>query len=181
MRDRNEEWGENHRWEDVPVVIPESFTREWAEWCGGRVPELISAGEPVILCSHWQGFYGMHDDDRRGFDTLKSVVKRIRQRDPHFERTQWRRVGEIMSYQCAQEMAELKTGEGDIVLDLPVRVPELTLKLTDVDCGRILVDGQALKEVHSRREFADGTFYKEGKSTLVAFTPDRRKCTVEVR
>ena len=33
MRDRNIVDGRNRRWEDVPVVHPESFTREWAEWC----------------------------------------------------------------------------------------------------------------------------------------------------
>jgi len=33
MRDRNAVDGENRRWEDVPVVIPESFTRTFAEWC----------------------------------------------------------------------------------------------------------------------------------------------------
>ena len=34
MRDRNPVDGENRRWEDVPVVHPEAFTREFAEWCG---------------------------------------------------------------------------------------------------------------------------------------------------
>lgn len=33
IRDRNAHKGERRRWEDIPVVIPESFTREWAEWC----------------------------------------------------------------------------------------------------------------------------------------------------
>ncbi|MBT5876031.1 MAG: hypothetical protein HOH43_21570, partial [Candidatus Latescibacteria bacterium] len=33
MRDRNLVDGLGRRWEDVPVVHPESFTREWAEWC----------------------------------------------------------------------------------------------------------------------------------------------------
>ena len=33
MRDRNLVDGQNRRWEDVPVVHPESFTREFAQWC----------------------------------------------------------------------------------------------------------------------------------------------------
>ena len=33
MRDRNLVDGENRRWQDVPVVHPESFVREFAEWC----------------------------------------------------------------------------------------------------------------------------------------------------
>ena len=33
MRDRNLVDGENRRWRDVPVVHPESFTRQFTEWC----------------------------------------------------------------------------------------------------------------------------------------------------
>ena len=33
IRDRNLADGKNRRWQDVPVVHPESFTREFAEWC----------------------------------------------------------------------------------------------------------------------------------------------------
>ena len=33
MRDRNLVDGENRRWQDVPIVHPESFVREFAEWC----------------------------------------------------------------------------------------------------------------------------------------------------
>lgn len=33
LRDRTIHRGEQQRWEDVPVAHPESFTREWAEWC----------------------------------------------------------------------------------------------------------------------------------------------------
>ena len=33
IRDRNIATGENMRWEDIPMSHPESFTREFAEWC----------------------------------------------------------------------------------------------------------------------------------------------------
>ena len=33
IRDRNLADGENRSWQDVPVVHPESYTREFAEWC----------------------------------------------------------------------------------------------------------------------------------------------------
>ena len=35
MRDRNLADGQNRRWEDVPVVHPEWFTRQFGEWCLG--------------------------------------------------------------------------------------------------------------------------------------------------
>ncbi|MGH2354329.1 MAG: hypothetical protein ACRDJN_22210, partial [Chloroflexota bacterium] len=33
LRDRNAHTGQQQRWEDVPVAIPEAFTREFAQWC----------------------------------------------------------------------------------------------------------------------------------------------------
>ncbi|MFC1717128.1 hypothetical protein ACFL6S_25925, partial [Candidatus Poribacteria bacterium] len=52
-----------------------------ADLQGGRLPAVINAGMPAVLCSHWQGFYGMHDGDRRGFNTLKTVVRRLKELD----------------------------------------------------------------------------------------------------
>ena len=49
-----------------------------ADLQGGRLPALIDAGDPAILCSHWQGLYGLHNDDRRGFRALKTVVRRLK-------------------------------------------------------------------------------------------------------
>jgi hypothetical protein len=65
---------------------------------GGRLPAVIDAGDPTVLISHWQGFYGMHDDDRRGFNAFKTVVRRLKERDPDGERTQWRKCSEITNY-----------------------------------------------------------------------------------
>ena len=55
---------------------------------GGRLPEVIDAGDPALLCSHWQGFYGLHNEDQRGFKTLQTVVERLKARDPNGEWTQ---------------------------------------------------------------------------------------------
>ena len=48
----------------------------------GRLVELIEARQPAVLCSHWQGFYGMHNEDRAGYRAFQTVVRRLRQRDP---------------------------------------------------------------------------------------------------
>ena len=151
-----------------------------ADLLGGRLPALIDAGDPAVMISHWQGFYGMHDGDRRGFNAFKTVVRRLRELDPHGERTRWRKCGEITSYACAREMAELKVAGDTIELDLPARVPEFTLRLRDCRIGAIAVDGIPLRRVDQRVDFEDNTFLVEDGVTLAAFLPPRRHTKIEV-
>lgn len=151
-----------------------------ADLQGGRLPALIEAGEPAILCSHWQGFYGMHNDDRRGFNTLKTVVRRLKELDPKGERTQWRKCSEITNYACAREMAEVSVEEHTIQLELPVCVPDFTLRLTDADIRGISVDGKPLRQAPTRASFKTETFFKEDNAVLFAFEPKKRRTTVEV-
>lgn len=154
-----------------------------ADLQGGRLPEVIDAGDPCVLVSHWQGFYGMHDGDRRGFRTLQTVVERLRARDPHGERTRWRRTSEITTYACAREMAELQF-EGRIVrLDLPVQVPELTLRLRGPaaqQAAGVRCDGRPLREAATRRALESWTFLRDAEGLLVAYDPAGRASVVEV-
>jgi hypothetical protein len=147
---------------------------------GGQLPYLINAGEPAILCSHWQGFYGMHNDDRRGFNTFKTVVRRLKELDPNGERTRWRKCSEITNYSCAREMAELSVDGNKIHLDLPVRVPDFTLRLTGAMIQGILVDGKPLEKATERSAFKSGTFYQEKNITFAAFDPKKPQIDVEI-
>ena len=122
----------------------------------------------------------MHDDDRRGFNTFKTVVRRLKERDPNGEYSCWRKCSEITNYACAAELSELTVTGNKVVLDLPVRVPEFTLRITDVDVKGVSVDGRPLQEAGSRRAFASDTFYRDGGVTLAAFEPTQRSTTVEV-
>jgi len=140
---------------------------------------LIRAGDAAVLCSHWQGFYGMHNDDRRGFRTFQTVVRRLKELDPLGERTRWRKVSEITNYACAREMATITVAGDTLTLDLPVRVPELTLRIHGTARG-VWVDGAPLREATTRAGFATGTFYVEGVATLIAFDPTQRQVAVRV-
>ena len=151
-----------------------------ADLQGGRLPAVIHAGDPAVLCSHWQGFYGMHNDDRRGFHTFKTVVRRLKALDPKGERTRWRTCSEIANYACAREMAEATVEKHTIKLDFPVCVPDFTLRLTDVDVRSVSVDGEPLAQASTRAGFKSGTFFREGRATLVAFDPTARRMTVKV-
>ena len=147
---------------------------------GGRLPAVIDAGDPAVLISHWQGFYGLHDNDRRGFNAFKTVVRRLEERDPRGEYTRWRKCSEITNYACAREMAEVAVEGNRVRLDLPVQVDEFTLRLRGVDVKGVAVDGVPLERVVSRAGFEDGTFLCEGDGTFVAFTPQGRYVVVEV-
>lgn len=165
-------------WTGYGTVDPDKYIT--GDLCGGRLPELIEAGDPAVLISHWQGFYGMHNEDRRGFKTLKTVVRRLQELDPYGERTRWRKVSEITNYACAREAATLSAEGLVITLDLPILAPEFTLRLVGERPRGIRVDGNPLRQVASRRYLESGTFYAENEVTLLAFDPERRTCRVEV-
>ena len=152
-----------------------------ADLDGGRLPAVIDAGDPAVLISHWQGFYGLHNDDRRGFNAFKTVVRRLKERDPNGERTQWRKCSEITNYACAREMAEVAVEGNTIRLDLPVRVPDLTLRLTGADVRGVSADGKDLTRAGSRAAFKSNTFFTENNVTFVAFNPTHRQSVIEVQ
>ena len=152
-----------------------------ADLQGGRLPAVIDAGDPGVLISHWQGFYGLHNDDRRGFNAFKTVVRRLKERDPNGERTQWRKCSEITNYACAREMAEIVVEENNIRLDLPVCVPDLTLRLTGVDVRGVSADGADLTRARNRASFKSATFFAENNTTFVAFSPTHRQPVIEVQ
>ncbi len=152
-----------------------------ADLQGGRLPAVIDAGDPGVLISHWQGFYGLHNDDRRGFNAFKTVVRRLKERDPNGERTQWRKCSEITNYACAREMAEIVVEENNIRLDLPVCVPDLTLRLTGVDVRGVSADGADLTRARNRSAFKSATFFAENNTTFVAFSPTHRQPVVEIQ
>ena len=152
-----------------------------ADLQGGRLPAVIDAGDPGVLISHWQGFYGLHNDDRRGFNAFKTVVRRLKERDPNGERTQWRKCSEITNYACAREMAEIVVEDNTIRLDLPVCVPDFTLRLTGVDVRGVSVDGEDLTRAGNRTAFKSNTFFTENNTTFVAFNPTHRQPVIAVR
>jgi hypothetical protein len=151
-----------------------------ADLQGGRLPAVINAGDPTVLISHWQGFYGLHDDDRRGFNTFKTVVRRLEERDPQGERTRWRKCSEITTYAIAKEMAEVSINGNTILLDLPVRVPEFTLRIQQSTVQAVTVDGKPLTQAANRAAFENETFYREGDTTFIAFTPASRSASIVI-
>lgn len=166
-------------WTGYGEVNPNKYIS--ADLQGGRLPAVIDAGDPAVLISHWQGLYGLHNDDRRGFNAFKTVVRRLKERDPNGERTRWRKCSEITTYACARDMAEISMEDQTVKLDLPVRVPEFTLRFQGATAQGVSVDGAPLTQAMSRAAFQDNTYYREGDATFAAFTPKGRNVTVEVQ
>ena len=165
-------------WTGYGEVDPDRYIT--ADLEGGRMSACIDAGEPAVMISHWQGFYGMHDDDRGGFNAFKTVVRRLEERDPKGERCRWRKCGEITNYACAAELCVLTVNGTTVSLDLPVRVAEFPLRITDAEVQGVSVDGRPLEEARTRAAFATETFLHENGVTLAAFDPQQRTTTVEV-
>lgn len=151
-----------------------------ADLQGGRLPEVIDAGDPGVLISHWQGFYGIHNDDRRGFRAFQTVVRRLEERDPQGEHTRWRKCSDITNYAIAREMAQVAVDGQTFSMTLPVQVPELTLCVRDVVVNHVTVDGLPLTQALTRSGFEDGTFYRDGDVTFLAFTPAGKDVKVTV-
>ena len=72
--------------------------------------------------------------------------------------------------------------EGNTIqLDLPVRVPDLTLRLTGVEVRGVSVDGVGLTRAGRRAVFKSNTFFAENNTTFVAFNPTHRQPVVKVQ
>lgn len=156
-------------WTGYGVSSADKYITE--DLTNGRLVEVIDAGDPAVMCSHWQGFYGMHDEDRRGFHTLKTVVKRLGFRDPTGEVTRWRTCSQITDYACARSLASVAIRGSEVDLILPLSVPELTLKIDAGNVTGVSVSGVPLRQVTEKRYFESGTFLRKGDTTLAAFNP----------
>lgn len=169
-------------WTGYGRADPDRFITE--DLAGGRLPAVIAAGSPCILLAHWQGMYGLHDGDRRGFHALRAVVERLRRLDPHGTRTRWRKVSEITDYACARALATLNVQPAVALLDLPLAVPEMTLRLKGCVAKDVRVDDRPLRPVANRRALEAGTFCPDGPTgadgpdTLLALEPGPRHVRV---
>ena len=146
----------------------------------GRLPGVIEARSPCILCSHWQGFYGMHNEDRKGFEAFKKVVTRLKQRDPYSENTIWRKVSEISDYTIALALADIDISGNDVIIDLPFIVPEITMKTDDINISEIRVDSRPLERVFSKRDFKTNTYYVNSGELYFSFDPNKHKTRIEL-
>ncbi len=198
-------WLKNDEWPDTPLWYPDKESGRaiasivscagdfFGGWTGyddaghadlflsedglsGRLPQVLERELPCVVVGHWPGFY--FGGQEVGFNVLKEVVRRLDLFDPDKTRTLWMKTSEIAHYEMARQLSDLSVrseGEQELV-EVSTRFPteRFTLKL-DASLRRVAVNGLELREVKSRRDFASGTWMREGKRTLVAFDLEEGK------
>jgi hypothetical protein len=135
---------------------------------GGRLPQVIAAGEPAILVSHWPGIY--FNGDRVGFNIFKEVVKRLHATYDHLV---WMKNSEIARYWAAKELTRVELGEKGIKFHAPYACPQFTVRVPIAPAGDLALVAagkpQAIKEVAKPLELKSGTWVKEKDAVRVCF------------
>jgi len=139
---------------------------------GGRMPQLIAAGCPAIMVSHWPGFY--FEGEEVGFNIFKTVVERLNQLDNIL----WMKTSEIADYWIARAMVDITNTADGCQITSAVGCPRFTLRLTDAPATRWAVNGAPLREVAKPRLLASGTWVKDGSDVVMAFEMQAGQTTV---
>jgi hypothetical protein len=129
---------------------------------GGRMPQLIDAGCPAILVSHWPGFY--FEGEEVGFNIFKTVVERLNQ----LPNILWMKTSEIAHYWMAREMVTIEEADDGCRLSSPIPCSRLTLRLSGAQPAKWAMDGKPLREVKDALSLQPGTWAKDGADIVLA-------------
>lgn len=91
---------------------------------GGRLPEVISRGEPAILVCHWPGIY--YNGDEIGFNIFKEVVARLNKAYDHLI---WMKLSEISRYWAAKECTRTVMDQDKLIFHAPFACEGFTVKV----------------------------------------------------
>ena len=130
---------------------------------GGRMPQLIAAGCPAIMVSHWPGFY--FQGEEIGFNIFKTVVERLNQ----LPNIIWMKTSEIADYWIARAMASIsETAEG-VRISSPVACEKFTLRLPNAQPGNWRLDGKPLPRAAGPLSLESGAWTQDGSDIVLAF------------
>ena len=137
---------------------------------GGRVPQLIAAGCPAIMVSHWPGFY--FQGEEVGFNIFKTVVGRLKQ----LPNIIWMKTSEIAHYWMAKAMVEIAETPTGCALTSPMPCPRFTIRLSGAKlglpagrvAGKWTANGVPVREVAKPLALESGTWAKDGSDILLA-------------
>lgn len=145
-------------WDGLERGTVDQFITEDGQ--GGRLPQVIAAGEPAVLVCHWPGIY--FNGERVGFNIFKEVVKRLHATYDHLL---WMKNSEIARYWAAKELTRIDKTENGLAFQAPYACPAFTVrtKARPADGVKLLVDGkpQPLKEVAKPLDLKPGTWVKD--------------------
>ena len=135
---------------------------------GGRLPQVIAAGEPAIMIAHWPGIY--YNGERTGFTIFKEVVKRLHATYDHLV---WMKLSEISRYWAAKELTRIDTAANAATFRAPYACPNFTVRLPVKPAGGVSVQeagkAQPLTEVAKLLELKSGTWHRDKEAIAVCF------------
>ena len=153
-------------WDGLERGSAEKFITEDGK--GGRLPEVIAAGEPAILVCHWPGIY--FNGDRVGFNIFKEVVKRLH---AHYDHLVWMKNSEIARYWTAKELTRIEKGEDGLTFKAPYACPAFTVRFNARPAAgvKVTVKGKVepLAEVKKPLDLKAGTWLKDKDRLTVCF------------
>lgn len=141
----------------------------------GRLPEVISRGEPAVLVCHWPGLY--FNGQEVGFKIFQQVVARLHDAYDHLT---WMKLSQIARYWAARDLTRIEQpSPGQLTLHAPFACPAFTLRITLSDeiasrpTTRLRVSRPGLDApiapARSMKQLEPGTFYRDGTGLVVCF------------
>jgi hypothetical protein len=140
---------------------------------GGRVPELIAAGCPAIMVSHWPGFY--FQGEEVGFNIFKTVVGRVNQ----LPNILWMKNSEIPHYWIARAMVKIEETARGCKISSAVPCARFTLRLSGAQPGEWVVNRKPLREVAKPLMLEPGTWARDGEDMVLAFDLKAGQTTIK--
>ena len=153
-------------WDGLTPGSVERFITENGK--GGRLPQVIAAGEPAIMIAHWPGIY--YNGERTGFTIFKEVVKRLHATYDHLV---WMKLSEISRYWAAKELTRIDTAANAATFRAPDACPNFTVRLPVKPAAGVSVQEagkvQPLTEVAKMLELKSGTWHRDKEAIAVCF------------
>ena len=153
-------------WDGLTPGSVERFITENGK--GGRLPQVIAAGEPAIMIAHWPGIY--YNGERTGFTIFKEVVKRLHATYDHLV---WMKLSEISRYWAAKELTRIDTAANAATFRAPYACPNFTVRLPVKPAAGVSVQEagkvQPLTEVAKMLELKSGTWHRDKEAVTVCF------------
>ena len=143
---------------------------------GGRMVEVIDRAEPAIMVCHWPGIY--YNGTHLGFNIFKTVVQRLHQK---YNNLRWMKLSEIARYWACKKLTRMEMSGKNIRIQAPFDTDHFTIRI-DRPVRKISMEIQGnqvkLEKINNPSSLASGTFYIDGKETVLCFDLPKGKSEI---
>lgn len=167
-------WGTMDREGPESTLAPAEMADRYltADGHGGRLPELLAGGGPLVLVTHWQSLYS--NGSRLGLQTYREVIDRIE--GVWGEKVMWSKLSEIanrhLAAQCARVEAQATAKEITATITSPFATDILTLSVPTpwpLYTGPVVeIDGEPVEQVEKPCDLSAGKWLMRGSVATVS-------------